>query len=177
MGPVALNVLFYDDPAPVKPVRPSVFLAGPTRRGARRTPWRAAALDLLEDRGFPGTVTVPEFRHGTFQDLAPSVFGSSEAVPGLSPVQSGVLAWETAGLASASTVLFWMPFGPDMPGLTTRGELARELELNPGRLVLGMPSETGSSSHVRYHAHRVGVLIVETLEQAVQAAIEKAGAA
>jgi hypothetical protein len=73
-----------------------------------------------------------------------------------------------------------MPFAigadgdPDsLPGFTTRAEVSRELARAPGRIVLGMPAGALSSGHIRYHAHRGGVSIHDTLAATVDAALAR----
>ncbi|MGC4119591.1 MAG: hypothetical protein QM765_34470 [Myxococcales bacterium] len=176
-----MEQFFYDDPLEAlrSAPAPSIFLAGPTSRGVRRTAWRAQALELLQRGGYPGSVILPEFRDGLFDERAPQRFGAGQSpVPSMRTVSFNVLTWETTGLEAASRVLFWMPFcvkdeeDPEsLPGFTTRAEVARELQRSPGRLVLGMPPGALSSSHIRYHAHHSGLRIWETLEQTVAAAL------
>jgi len=174
---------FYDDDVEVRALPSSIFLAGPTARGVRRTAWRAEALRWLEAQGFEGTVLLPEFRDGLFDDLAPRVFGARPSpVPGMRAISHDVLRWETTAIERASVVLFWMPFciaeiddPASLPGFTTRAEVSRELARDPSRVVLGMPDGALSSSHIRFHAHRAGVPIAATLEQTLVRAVRVLG--
>lgn len=180
-----METLFYDDAAlqDLLRGRRSIFLAGPTSRGVPRTAWRARALDLLKD--FDGTVVLPEFRDGLFAERVKLVFGTGTSpVPGMRVASHNVLHWETRGIELSTVALFWMPFviraetDPEsLPGFTTRAEVSRELQRDPKRIVLGMPaSNVLSSSHIRFHAHHAGLRVHETLEETVQAAMEKARA-
>lgn len=143
--------------------------------------WRATAVRWLEEQGFDGTVIIPEFKEGRFEEQAPVRFGAiASATPGMGSVGHGVLEWETTGIETSTLVLFWMPFqvrakvDPEsLPGFTTRAEVARELTRDPRRLVLGMPPVAVSSGHIRYHAHRAGVRIWPTLEQTLEAALAR----
>jgi hypothetical protein len=60
-----------------------------------------------------------------------------------------------------------------LPGFTTRAEVSRELARAPDRIVLGMPAGAFSSGHIRYHAHRGGVPIHETLAATIDAALAR----
>lgn len=170
---MAMKLCFYDDSLEDRALPSSLFLAGPTARGVRRTPWRAEALQWLESRRFDGTALLPEFRDGLFDELAPRVFGQRPSpVPGMRAVSHEVLCWETTAIERASIVLFWMPFHlaaesdpASLPGFTTRAEVSRELSRDPARIVLGMPPGALSGSHIRYHAHHAGVAIATTLEE------------
>lgn len=180
-----MRTLFYDD-RPLAPrladPAPSIFLAGPTSKGGR-TRWRLDAIDLLGARGFAGAVIVPEFRDRPFGEAAATHFaGDACPVPGMRPVSYNILDWETTGIERASCVLFWMPFAiaaeddpASLPGFTTRAEVSRELARAPDRIVLGMPAGALSSSHIRYHAHRGGVPIHDTLAATIDAALARVG--
>jgi hypothetical protein len=170
---------FYDDDLETAQLHRSIFLAGPTSRGVPRTGWRADALAMLEQRGFDGSVLLPEFRDGLFDDFAPRVFGSRPSpVAGMRDVSFNVLRWETTGIERSTVVLFWMPFciaaendPSSLPGFTTRAEVARELARAPSRIVLGMPAGALSGGHIRYHAHAAGVPIATTLDDTLNAAL------
>jgi hypothetical protein len=172
---------FYDDTLGEPFSGASIFLAGPTSGGVLRTAWRAEALQLLQDRGFTGTVLLPEFRDGLFEQNAPRVFGApASPIPGMRATSHNILHWETTGIERATVVLFWMPFrighkdDPEsLPGFTTRAEVSRELARDPSRIVLGMPNRALSSSHIRYHAHHAGLPIHTTLASTVDAALQK----
>jgi len=134
---------------------------------------------MLGDRGFVGTVIIPEFRDRLFHEAAAAHFGSDSCpVSGMSPVSYNVLDWETRGIELATCVLFWMPFtmaaeetSESLPGFTTRAEVSRELVRAPHRVVLGMPVGAVSSAHIRYHAHRDSVPIYQTLAETVDAVL------
>lgn len=179
-----MQTLFYDDRALAPLLAPgaatSIFLAGPTSRGTR-TRWRLDALDLLAARAFTGIVVIPEFRELLFSEAAEPHFGApASPAPGMRAVSYNILEWETTGIERAACVLFWMPFvlaaeadPASLPGFTTRAEVSRELARAPERIVLGMPPGALSSGHIRYHAHRAGVPIHDTLAATVNAALTK----
>jgi hypothetical protein len=177
---MAMRTLFYDDVLPHGPIASSIFLAGPTS-GRVRTTWRIEALAQLEARGFTGTAIIPEFRDGSFAELAPKRFGEpASPVPGMRATSFNILTWETTGIENATVALFWMPFAiahvddpASLPGFTTRAEVSRELARDPARIVLGMPASALSGSHIRYHAHHAGVPIATTLEETIDAALTK----
>lgn len=177
-----MQALFYDD-SPLESrlatATSSIFLAGPTARGVSRTPWRHDAMTILERRGFSGAVVVPEFRSSSFSEGAPIHFGDiTSPVPQMRGISYGILRWETCGIERSTVALFWMPFqiGAEddpgsLPGFTTRAEVSRELAREPRRIVLGMPHGALSSSHIRYHAFQRGVVIHDSLEATVDAAL------
>ena len=80
-----MKTLFYDDQplaSLLAEASSSIFLAGPTLRGASRTPWRSEALALLGACGYDGAVLLPEMRDGRFDEAVARVFGvGSSPVP------------------------------------------------------------------------------------------------
>lgn len=183
-----MQALFYDD-SPLEShlaaAASSIFLAGPTAHSASRTPWRHAAMTLLARRGFSGAVVVPEFRSSSFSEGSPIRFGEIiSPVPHMRGISYGILDWETCGIERSTVALFWMPFqlgaedDPDsLPGFTTRAEVSRELARAPRRIVLGMPPGALSGAHIRYHAFQSGVVIHDSLEATVDAALMYIGRA
>jgi hypothetical protein len=177
---VTITQRFYDDVLDDASCPQSIFLAGPTAQ-AVRTAWRQDAVALLDARGFAGTVIIPEFRDGRFEEHVERRFGSpASTVPGMRAASCNILKWETTGIESATIVLFWMPFAlaaqgsaASLPGFTTRAEVSRELARDPSRIVLGMPPVAISGGHIRFHAHHAGVAIAETLEATVDAALTR----
>ena len=179
---------FYDDAILREALPASLFLAGPTAARVKRTPWRKEALEWLEAKGFGGTVVIPEFRDAFFDERSRIVFGTeveaARAIPGMRNVSQNILTWETAGIENVSVVLFWMPFALEakasdpasLPGFTTRAEVSRELIRDPSRIVLGMPAESLSSAHIRFHAHHAGVTIASTLIETLEGALKKIAA-
>lgn len=173
-----MKVIFYDDPSPAVALTSSIFLAGPTSK-ATRTDWRERAIAQLSAKQFSGTVIVPEFRDGNFVARVPDRFAAPPSrVPGMRDASYNILVWETHGIEHATVVLFWMPFvlgasddPGSLPGFTTRAEVSREITRDPQRIVLGMPSDALSGSHIRFHAHRAGLRIESSLAETVDAAL------
>ena len=177
-----MQILFYDDEVlePLLAAAPrSIFLAGPTARRVLRTPWRHEVVALLGHRGFTGTVIIPEYRSLSFDDGVARQHGHGDSpVRHMRAASHAILAWETCGIERSTAVLFWMPFvagvetdPASMPGFTTRAEVSREMARAPHRIVLGMPPDAFSSSHIRYHAHQGGIPIHDTLEATVDATL------
>ena len=184
-----ISTIFYEDASPRHSLPQSIFLAGPTCR-LGRTAWREEALAILAAKQFTGTVIIPEFRDGRFAERVPARFaGPPNPVPGMRDTSYHILVWETNGIEHAHVVLYWMPFGHEanaddassLLGLTTRAEVSREIarprrRLLPERfVVLGMPPNAMSASHIRFHAHQAGWKIESSLAATVDAAIQKLG--
>lgn len=75
----------------------SVFLAGPTPRTSAARSWRPAAMDLLEEQGFQGSVFVPETAGlGWLKDYKAQITGSGPPW-GEPPVSSSgsIANWST----------------------------------------------------------------------------------
>src|SRR4051794_22004305 len=99
-GRTSMNILFADQPLVIP--SPSLFLAGPTPRSSAVASWRPAALALLGELGFAGTVLVPERHDGSAR------FDYHDQVE-----------WEFAGLEACSVIAFWVPRDPQtLPGFT-----------------------------------------------------------
>lgn len=82
--------------------------------------------------------------------------------------------WELRWGDRVDVVLFWMPFGPSLPGRTTRDEYGRWKD--SGRVVLGVPP---NAEHVRYqrdYATDNHIPCVDSLAHTVQHALELIGA-
>ncbi|MFO0625219.1 MAG: nucleoside 2-deoxyribosyltransferase domain-containing protein [Polyangiales bacterium] len=135
----------------------SIFLAGPTPRAAPTPSWRPEALALLRARGFEGTVFVPEPEDGRFRDD-----------------YDAQVAWETAALARADCVLFWVPRDLDaMPAFTTNDEWGHLKD--SGRVVFGAPPEAAKVRYQRWWAEHLGVAACDTLAATVDAALDALG--
>jgi hypothetical protein len=135
----------------------SIFLAGPTPRDAHTPSWRPEALALLRARGFAGAVFVPEPDDGRFRDD-----------------YDAQVAWETAALARADCVLFWVPRNLDaMPALTTNDEWGHLKD--SGRVVFGAPPAAAKVRYQRWWAERLGVAASDSLEATVDAALASLG--
>lgn len=75
--------------------KPSIFLAGPTVRGNQPhlTSWRYEAIEIFKQKGFEGSLIVPEFTSKTESDKG----------------KKWIPLWEFNGLKTADSILFWIP--------------------------------------------------------------------
>lgn len=107
---------------------PSIFLAGPTRRGSCfEESWRYKACEILHNLHFDGTIYVPEYPRQTPWDDA-NIERQTE--------------WEWEALELATTICFWIPRDKDeMIGLTTNVEFGRYITMKPDSIVLGCPED------------------------------------
>lgn len=152
-----LEVVHAREPLPTRVVR-SLFLAGPTPRDPAVASWRPEALRLLEERGWAGTVFVPEARSG---DVLREYDEQVE--------------WELAALGRADAVVFWVPRDlATLPAFTTNVEFG--LFAGSGRAVLGAPPGAPRMSYLRALAARRGVPVFDTLAATLEAASERVGA-
>lgn len=158
------RVVYVGDPFP-ETVTKSVFLAGPSPRG-HGAGWRRAALDLLNQLGFDGTVFVPQTKDWSW-------LGADQ--------WERQIEWEEQGLNQADSILFWVPrdvaggklWDFPMAGLTTNDEWG--VWKNSGKVVWGAP---GGAEHVRYqeyYAKKLGVWGHPDLPGALKLVIEQIG--
>jgi hypothetical protein len=101
----------------------SIFLAGPTPRSDDVETWRREALKILKEKGFEGSVFVPETENWDW-------LGSYD----------GQVEWEWLALGLSSCALFWVPRDlKDMPAFTTNVEFGFMAALRPDMVVFGAP--------------------------------------
>jgi hypothetical protein len=145
--------IVYSDQEPIFH-SPSIFLAGPTPRTAQVVSWRIAALQIVQQAGFPGAVLVPE-RH----DWAAS-FDYIDQVE-----------WEFACLEAATVIVFWIPREPAaLPGFTTNVEFGRYV--GSGRCVYGRPDSAPKNRYLDWLYHKLtGESPCSTLEATLRAAL------
>ena len=150
---------FSDSPLPGSAPN-SIFLAGPTPRGASPRSWRVEALALLRTGGerlqedFPGAVFVPEPKEGP---------------TGKWPTPFDQMIWEQRALEMATCIVFWVPRNmKDMPGLTTNVEFG--LYARSNKIVLGYPPDAEHMNYLRFCAGRFGISNWSTLEDTLYAA-------
>ena len=106
---------------------PSIFLAGPTVRGHQQhlhPSWRFKAANLFRDKGFKGSLIIPEF-----VDISESDKGRKD-----------IPLWEYEGLKTADCILFWIPRTRELIGLTTNFELGYWIK-DRKKLVYGRPDD------------------------------------
>ncbi|MFG2370477.1 NUDIX hydrolase [Streptomyces sp. NPDC048504] len=133
----------------------SLFLAGPTPRSDDVASWRPEALAEIEDQwGDRGglVVFVPEPRDG-----------------GRWPDYDDQRHWELYWGDRVDAVLFWIPRGPGLPGLTTNDEWGRWKD--SGRSVLGTPPGADQVRYQRDYAQEVHVPLADTLAATISHAL------
>jgi len=132
----------------------SIFLAGPTPRDDNAEDWRPEALRLLEKAGYDGVVFNPN--------------------PGVKPDYDDQVDWERDTMNMADIILFWVPREmKNMPALTTNFEFGKWV--NSGKAVLGYPEDADKMRYLQLTADLEGVPTFKTLQETVDAAIEKIG--
>jgi hypothetical protein len=152
-----MQVIYASEPLP-STVRSSVFLAGPTPRTAEVASWRPAALALLAERGYAGTVFVPETRDR-------------------GPLRSylGQVGWELDALARADCILFWIPRDlAQLPGFTTNVEFG--YWARSGKCILGAPPGAPKLAYLDVLAERLGIARVDSLAAGIDRALDVLGA-
>lgn len=137
---------------------PSIFLAGPTPRTDDTPSWRPAAVALLEEYGFKGSVFIPEDRGAErYADY------------------DGQINWEWNGLDAARVIVFWIPRNlATMPAFTTNVEFG--LYAKSGKCVLGYPLDTPKNRYLHAVAEKYGMPIAHTLEETINHALRLMGA-
>lgn len=133
--------------------RPSIFLAGPTRRNSNYMySWRKEAIDILEKLNFKGIVYIPE------------CFGDYQF-----DYNSQVL-WERKGLENASKIIFWIPRKfPDMLGQTTNIEFGMYLARNPEKIIYGRPIDSEKNKYLDWlYNYELSKIPYETLEDVLK---------
>jgi 8-oxo-dGTP pyrophosphatase MutT (NUDIX family) len=136
----------------------SLFLAGPTPRSPSVPSWRPAALDEIERRwDGPGTlvVFVPEPRGEVWPDYDQQ------------------RTWELYWGDRCDVVLFWIPRGPDMLGLTTNDEWGRWKD--SARVTLGSPPDASSVRYQRDYAVDHHIPLNDTIADTVGSALKAIG--
>ncbi len=171
-----LNVFRYEDSEEsVNEVKgPAIFLAGPTVRGNQPhlTSWRFEAIEIFKERGFEGSLIVPEFTSKTESDKG----------------KKWIPLWEFNGLKRADCILFWIPRTKDeivdgkiksgLIALTTNWEhgywMGREID----KVIYGRPDDAFRIGYLdtMWEAINNGNLegqykINNTLEDTIDAAI------
>lgn len=149
----AIKIVYAQSPLPTT-VTKTIYLAGPTDRNLRPTPWRQDALQILRDLSFDGHVFVPELEDGAWN-------GDRDAQ----------WAWEDAAMSRADAIVFWMPRDLEtMPGFTTNIEWG--LYAGSGRVVLGVPSGAPKTDWMERYAEKYDVPVVRDLKYAIRLARE-----
>lgn len=151
-----INVVYATQEFPSE-VKKSIFLAGPTPRNNSTQSWRPNAIKELERLGYDGHVFVPEPENGQF-----------------SHSYDDQINWEVKGLKRADIILFWIPREMEhMPALTTNVEFG--YWINSGKVVFGAPDNAVKIEYLKRLAAKENVPFHNTLENTLQAAIDKIG--
>ncbi len=142
----------YSDQAPCL-ASPSLFLAGPTPRGADLVSWRIQAVQILEAIAFSGTVFIPE-RHDWL-----SQFDYDDQVE-----------WEFTCLEAATVIVFWIPRDLiALPGFTTNVEFGRYV--SSGRCVYGRPDDAPKNRYLDWLYQKLtGQIPYSSLEETLTVA-------
>lgn len=121
-------IINYSDQEVIKGKK-SIFLAGPTPRGAQENSWRKDACYQLEELGFDGVVYVPEY-----SSWKPKEDYVNQAM------------WERNALTEATIILFWIPRKlPELPAFTTNVEFGYWLPSK--KVIYGRPD---NASKIKY---------------------------
>lgn len=159
-----MQVVYAGENAP-NTITKSIFLAGPTPRNKEEVEsWRPDALKILEDKGFTGTVFVPEPRDGKFKSA-----------------YDDQVEWEEKYLNMADCIVFWVPrdLTPDSTGFPKMAAFTTNVEFgawaDTGKIVFGAPEKADKNTYLKYYADKYKVPTAETLTETLDNAIEMLG--
>jgi 8-oxo-dGTP pyrophosphatase MutT (NUDIX family) len=143
----------------------SIFLAGPTPRNPDEVEfWRGDAIQILQDKGFTGTVFVPEGRDGKFKMDYDDQVG-----------------WEEKYLNIADVIVFWVPrdLTPDSKGYPKMAAFTTNVEFgawaNSGKIVYGGPPKAAKNTYLKHYAEEYNAPVAETLTETLDNAMEMLG--
>jgi 8-oxo-dGTP pyrophosphatase MutT (NUDIX family) len=156
-----MEVVYTGEEMPKKIIK-SIFLAGPTPRNKDEVEsWRGDALRILEDKGFEGTVFVPEGRDGEFKlDYDDQV------------------GWEEKYLNVADCIVFWIPrdLEPDSKGYPKMAAFTTNVEFgtwqSSGKIVFGAPAKATKNGYLKHYADKFNVPVAESLVETLDNAME-----
>lgn len=138
----------------------SIFLAGPVLRPTKDNPvtmtfWREEAIKILEEKGFEGTVMVPEHEN----------FGGEF-------IYQNQVEWEDEALKKATMIIFWVPRDfTHLPGFTTNVEFGEWMR--SGKVVLGYPSSAVKMRYLQHKADKLEIKTANTLTETVMNALKE----
>ncbi len=155
-----MEIIYVGEEAPEK-ITQSLFLCGPTPRNPDEVDsWRPDALDILRDKGFEGTVFVPEPKDGKFKlDYDDQV------------------GWEEKHLNMADCIVFWVPrdLEPDSKGYPKMAAFTTNVEYgkwaDSGKIVFGAPPKATKNGYLKYYAEQYNVTVAETLAETLDDAM------
>ena len=122
---------------------PSIFLAGPSRRGEYegQAHWRNEAIHLLRQMGFAGIIYSPEPMTEAYEKQ---------------------VGWEDRRLNESTVIAFWVPRDLDeLPGFTTNVEFGEWMK--SGKAVLGYPQGAPKMRYLHMKAEKYGIQIAHSL--------------
>ncbi len=154
-----MKLSFYED-SNISQTK-SVFLAGPTlRNDFFKNSWRSEAAEIFKEKGFDGTLYIPESETGDYEAIGLDDKGFPE--------------WEWERLEECNIIMFWIPRDLEtLPGFTTNVEFGRYITLCPENVVLGFPKEAPKNSYLkllyeRYNDDGVSYTLEETIEKVLK---------
>jgi hypothetical protein len=148
-----MRVVYARQPCPAE-LGPSLFLAGPTPRSRDVASWRPAALRLLREADFAGTVFVPEDPE---EGGLPAAYADEQ------------VHWEWRCLDHATRIVFWVPRDlKTLPGFTTNVEFG--LYCRSGKALLGFPPGVPKTRYLHLLAEACGVPVFHDLACLLRAA-------
>lgn len=159
-----MDIIYTGEEMP-ETITKSLFLAGPTPRNRDEVEsWRGDAIQILQDKGFTGTVFVPEDRKGEFKlDYDDQV------------------GWEEKYLNVADCIVFWVPrdLTPDSKGYPKMAAFTTNVEWgtwqDSGKIVYGAPPKATKNGYLKHYAEKYNVPVADTLVATLDNAMEMLG--
>jgi 8-oxo-dGTP pyrophosphatase MutT (NUDIX family) len=163
-----MEIIYTGEELP-KTITKSIMLCGPSARPGQEDEfahWRNDAIQILNDKGYTGTIFSPENRNGKFGEG----FDYDNQVD-----------WEDLCLNIADCIVFWVPrdIGLDskgnlkLPAFTTNVEFGAWCD--SGKVVFGAPSTADKVKYLQRYAETYKTGNYESLTETLQAAMDKVG--
>lgn len=159
-----MDIRFYGNRADVMPERPSIFLAGPTRKeGYIKDSWWAEAIDIFKKVNYDGTLFIPE--NGRILEDG-NIGGDKNGNLEFSEYHT---IWERKALSKVDCIMFWIPRGKDLQGFTTNIEFGEWSARKPNQIILGHPKNCKGNGYIDYLYRNVCKRgqFLETLEETI----------